>query len=93
MIEHFEVFMLLDDKHRDVLKRMLKGRGISARTLAIAAGYRSHSYMTKLLRGDAKWVDKRAAVRIAAFLSVPVDVLFVAKTSIVSSAQGTRKAS
>lgn len=92
-IERFEVFMLLDDKHRDLLKRMMSVQGISGRTLARAAGYSSHSYMTRLLRGEARWVEAEAAVRIAAFLGVPVDLLFVAKTATVSVRAGHRKAS
>lgn len=71
--------MLLRDRKR--LARLMAIQDVSGRTLAKAAGYKSHSYVQRLLRGDARWVDDAAGLRIATFLGVDVTDLFALKTS------------
>ena len=51
-------------------------REVSQRRLALAAGYKSHSYMGRVLRGEVDTLAPEAAVRIARFLQVGVDDLF-----------------
>ena len=66
-------------------KRILKLMAIqdvSQRTLASHAGYKSHAYMGRILRGEVKTLDVEAAVRIAAFFGVGIDDLFVSRVSI-----------
>jgi transcriptional regulator with XRE-family HTH domain len=68
------------------------GAGISQRELAIAAGWRSHSYMARLLRGEATNLKPQPAARIAKRLRVPIDLLFVTKLS-TDTAQPARRRS
>lgn len=49
---------------------------ISQRELAEAAGWNSHTYLGRLLRGEAKTLSDEAALRIAHKLGLPVDMLF-----------------
>lgn len=49
---------------------------IPQRELAEAAGWSSHTYLGRLLRGEAKTLSDEAALRIAHRLGVPVDLLF-----------------
>lgn len=65
-------------------KRILKLMAIqdvSARTLADAVGYSSHSYITRILRGEIKTVTPDRAARIARYFGVGIDDLFVARLS------------
>lgn len=54
---------------------------ISARALAEAVGYSSHSYVTRILRGEITTVTPERAARIARFFGVGIDDLFVARLS------------
>lgn len=74
-----ELYMLLKD--RKLLAQFMETQGVSARKLAEVAGWKSHSYMNRLLSGDAKTLDTAPALRIAHFFGVPVDVLFLTRTS------------
>lgn len=74
-----EVWMEVKD-HRMIAKLMVI-QGISQRTLAAKAGYKSHAYMGRILRGEVKTLDTDAAVRIAKHLGVGVDDLFLARLS------------
>jgi transcriptional regulator with XRE-family HTH domain len=58
-----EVWMEVKD-HRMIAKLMVI-QGISQRTLAAKAGYKSHAYMGRILRGEVKTLDTDAAVRPA----------------------------
>jgi transcriptional regulator with XRE-family HTH domain len=58
------------------LRTLMVVREISQRRLAIAAGYKSHAYMGRILRGEVDTLAPEAALRIARFLQVGVDVLF-----------------
>jgi transcriptional regulator with XRE-family HTH domain len=74
-----EVWMEVKD-HRMIAKLMVI-QGISQRALAAKAGYKSHAYMGRILRGEVKTLDPDAAVRIAKHLGVGVDDLFLVRVS------------
>lgn len=74
-----ELLVILNDRKR--LARLMLIQGVSQRQLAEAAGWRSHSYLGRLMRGDVKTLDKDAALRIAHHLHVGYDDLFVTKVS------------
>jgi len=57
-------------------------REVSQRRLAGAAGYRSHAYMGRILRGEVDTLAPEAASRIARFLQVSSDYLFAPAVSI-----------
>ena len=67
------------------------GQGISQRELSIAAGWRSHTYMQRLLRGEASNLKPQPAARIAKRLRVPIDLLFVTKLSSDTAQNVKRK--
>lgn len=63
------------------IRKLMVIQGVSQRTLAAKAGYKSHAYMGRILRGEVKTLDPEAAVRIAKFLGVGVDDLFLVRVS------------
>ena len=67
------------------LRTLMVVREVSQRRLALAAGYRSHSYMGRILRGEVDTLDGDAAVRIARFLQVGVDFLFAPPLSAATA--------
>lgn len=71
--------MELHDRKR--LAKLMLIQGASQRQVAEAAGWRSHSYLGRLLRGEVKTLDPDAALRIAAYFGVGVDDLFVVRVS------------
>ena len=71
--------MQLTDRRR--LAKLMAIQDVSQRELAEAAGWRSHSYLGRLMRGDVNTLGTDPAVRIALYLGVGVDDLFVARTS------------
>lgn len=68
------------DTRKRLQKLMLIQRA-SQRDVAAAAGWRAHSYLGRLLRGEVDSLDTDAAVRIAHYFGVSVDDLFVTKSS------------
>ncbi|WP_135452560.1 helix-turn-helix transcriptional regulator [Mycobacterium sp. DL99] len=56
-------------------------QGTPQRELAEAAGWSSHTYLGRLLRGEAKTLSDEAALRIAHKLGMPVDMLFLTVVS------------
>lgn len=79
-----EVWMILRDLKQLKKLMVIQGepdRPISGRELARVAGYRSHTYMQRILRGEAKTLDPEPALRIAQFFGVGVDDLFLVGTS------------
>jgi transcriptional regulator with XRE-family HTH domain len=64
------------------LKTLMVVQDVSQRRLARAAGYRSHAYMGRLLRGEVDTLEPEAARRIARFLQVEVGFLFAPRPSI-----------
>ncbi|AXQ63907.1 Cro protein [Gordonia phage Horus] len=83
-IEVGELYMILKDRKK--LASIMIVQEISQRELARAAGWRSHSYMGRLLRGEAKSLDAEAAVRIAHRLGLPLEHLFL---TVVSEKTGS----
>ncbi|UZF57668.1 helix-turn-helix domain-containing protein [Gordonia polyisoprenivorans] len=78
-IEVGELYMILKDRKK--LASILIVQDISQRELARAAGWRSHSYMQRLLKGEARTVDAEAAVRISHRLGLPLEHLFLTVVS------------
>lgn len=66
--------MILRDRKK--LQRLMIVQEVSQRQLAEAVGWRSHSYLGRLLRGEVKTLDTDVAILIAHHLMVPVDDLF-----------------
>lgn len=71
--------MRLRDRRK--LARLMVIQEVTQRELAAAAGWSSHSYLGRLLRGEANTVTPTAAIRISEFLGVPLDELFAAQMS------------
>jgi transcriptional regulator with XRE-family HTH domain len=74
-----DIWMKLTDRKR--LAKLMAIQGVSARGLARAAGWKSHSYMNRLLAGEVDTLEVEPAVRIARYLGVGTDDLFVARVS------------
>lgn len=74
-----EVWMQLTDRKK--LAKLMTIQEVSQRQLAEAAGWKSHSYMGRLMRGEVNTLDTDAAARISKFLGVGVDDLFVVRVS------------
>jgi transcriptional regulator with XRE-family HTH domain len=74
-----EVYMILRDRKK--LARLMVIQEVSQRQLAEVAGYRAHSYIGRLLRGEVKTLGTDAALRIAHHLMTPVDDLFLIKVT------------
>lgn len=91
-----ELYMKLRDPEK--LARLMEIQGVSQRELSIAAGWRSHSYIARLLNEDLKpherptGVKPKPAARIARHLGVPIDDLFVTKLS-TDTARNTKRRS
>lgn len=67
--------------NRDKLARRMDQMGVSQRELARAAGWKSHSYMRRLLTGEANTLNTDPALRIAHYLHLDVDDIFVTKVA------------
>lgn len=63
------------------LKTLMVIHEMSGRDVAEAAGYRSHTYMARVLRGEYNTMGTDMALRLAAHFKVPVDDLFLVRTS------------
>ena len=63
------------------LRTLMVVRAVSQRRLALAAGYRSHAYMGRIVRGEVDTLGPEAALRIARFLQVDLDFLFAPRVS------------
>lgn len=86
-----EIYMLLKDRKQ--LAKLMVIQGVSARQLAKVAGWKSHSYMNRLLAGDVRTLSTDPALRIAHHLGVGVDDLFLVKVSSHDGRSMERKAS
>lgn len=71
--------MVLTDRKK--LAKLMVIQEVSQRELATAAGWKSHSYLGRLLRGEVNTLDVEPAVRIAMYLGVGTDDLFMSRTS------------
>jgi transcriptional regulator with XRE-family HTH domain len=77
-----ELYMILKDRKQ--LASVMIVQGVSQRELAKAIGWKSHSYMGRLLRGEVNSLESDAALRIAHRLGLPVDLLFLTKVTTKS---------
>ena len=88
--------MILTDEGRRKLATILIAQDVSQRELAKAAGWSSHSYLGRLLRGTVNTLEPEPAAAIAAYLGVSMDVFFVPRSSIANArfaqTRGTRVA-
>ena len=75
----FEVYMLVKDRKK--LARLIEIQEVSKRQVARAAGWKSHTYLLRLLNGTATTLEPEHAVRIATFLHVDLYDLFLPKVS------------
>lgn len=73
------------------LARLMVIQEVSQRELAAAAGWSSHSYLGRILRGDAKTLETEPALRIAHRLGVAVDDLFLTKVATNSVQTGSKR--
>lgn len=71
--------MKLIDRKR--LAKLMAIQEVSQRDVAAAAGWRAHSYLGRLLRGEVDTLEPEPALRIANFLGVGVDDLFMPRSS------------
>lgn len=76
-----------------LLVELMETKKISARTLARDAGWKSHTYLQRLLRGEVKTLKAEPAARIAYRLEVPFNLLFVTRASEESGHNVQKKAS
>lgn len=68
-------------KDRKQLAKLMVIQGVSARQMAKVAGWKSHSYMNRLLAGQVRTLGTDPALRIAHHLGVGVDDLFLVRVS------------
>lgn len=73
--------MQLSERGRKRLATLMLIQEKSQRDVAEAAGWSSHSYLGRLLRGEVDTLDTDPALRIARFFGVGVDDLFVVRVS------------
>jgi len=66
------------------LKAAKRRKGLSNRELARLIGWKSHSYMNEIIRGDVDTMKTDSALRLAFVLDMGVDDLFVVEGSIIS---------
>lgn len=85
-----DLWMELRD--RKMLQRLMIVQNVSNRSLARTAGWKSHSYMNRLVNGEAKTLEPEPALRIAKFLGVGVEDLFLTKVEHNSIRNGTASA-
>lgn len=74
-----EVWMQLKDRKQ--LAKLMVIQNVSQRDLAKAAGWKTHSYLGRLMRGEVTTLEPEPALRIAKFLGVGVDDLFLTRVS------------
>ena len=87
-----DLYMELRD--RKMLQRLMIVQDVSNRQLARIAGWKSHSYMNRLVSGAVKTLEPEPALRIAHFLGVGVEDLFLTRVEENPGQRGTgRKAS
>lgn len=70
------------------LARLMAIQDVGTRELARIAGYRSHSYLSRLLRGKEDGLRIEPAVRIAAYLDVNLYDIFTPQATSDTSRNG-----
>lgn len=79
-------------KDRELLMELIDTQKISKRELARFAGWKSHTYLQRLLKEDGpKTLETDPAIRIAYRLGVPVHRLFMTRSSGESAQDERRK--
>lgn len=68
-------------KDRKMLGRLIALQDWSIRSLAKSSGFRSHSYLNRLVLGQVSTCSAERAVALCANLQVPLDSLFLTKMS------------
>lgn len=68
-------------KSPELMKALMKDQKISGRALSEGAGWNSHTYLQRILRGEIRTVTLDKAERISTILGVPREVLFLTRTS------------
>lgn len=79
---------LIDPKK---LRKLMVIQDVSQRELALAAGYKTHSYLGRILRGEVKTLTTDPALRIAHYLGVGVEDLFLTRVSMETESNVQRK--
>lgn len=74
-----EVWMLVRDWRK--LARLALIQGATHRQIASAVGWKSHTYVGRILRGEVRTMDPEAAVRFCHFFGVAVDDFFMTRSS------------
>lgn len=74
-----DLWMELRDRKK--LARLMIVQDVTQRELAQVAGWKTHSYLGRLIRGQAKTLNPEPALRIAHHLGVGVEDLFLTKVS------------
>lgn len=67
--------MILKDPK--MLAKLMVIQGVGQRELARAAGWKAHSYLGRLMAGKVSTLEPEPAARIASYLGVGVDDLFL----------------
>ncbi|MCW3766437.1 helix-turn-helix transcriptional regulator [Paenarthrobacter sp. PAE-2] len=81
-----DIWMILKDPKK--LAKLMVIQEVGQRELARAAGWKAHSYLGRLLAGTATNVEPEPAARIASYLGVGVDDLFLVKVDSSSVQSG-----
>lgn len=68
-------------KDRRMIARLMAIKSCSNRCLAEAGGWKSHSYVGRILRGEVTTVTPERAARVARHLEVGIDDLFMTRLS------------
>lgn len=85
-----EVWMEVIDRKR--LAKLMAIQEISQRQMCRIVGWKSHTYLGRILKGEIKSVDPETAAKIAATLGVGVDDLFMPRVSTQSARNEQRGA-
>ena len=76
--------LYMEIKDRDLLVELMEERGVSQRQLAKIAGWKSHTYLQRLIREEVKTLSTDPALRIAYFFGIPVHRLFFTRADTIS---------
>ena len=74
--------------HLRRLRKLMVIQGVSQRQLAEAVGWRSHTSLGRVLRGQTDDVPDTIAANIANYLDVPVESLFASSRKTARRIQG-----
>jgi transcriptional regulator with XRE-family HTH domain len=85
--------LYMELKDRELLVETMEEQGISARKLAAIAGWKSHTYLQRLLRGEVNTLTTDPALRIAHHLGLPVHRLFFTRVDTNAEHVGQKSGS